>query len=256
MATDFIVVIPARYGSIRLPGKPLLKIGSKTLIQHVYETALKSSADNVYIATDDERIVDVVSGFNANVLLTSPDLVSGTDRIHEAAILLKLPDKQVIVNVQGDEYGLNSNNINKVADSLLENKGASMATLCQKIDSIDELENKNIVKVVTDHSGNALYFSRSIIPWQKTDSVNTLSNDDAPGYKHIGIYAYRTSFLKIFTHLNVPKIERKESLEQLRALYYGYKIYVKLVDKNNGIEINTNSDLDKARKLFEKNISG
>jgi len=252
VATDFIVIIPARYASIRLPGKPLLKIGSKTLIEHVYETALKSRANNVYVATDDERIVDVVSGFNGNALLTSPDLVSGTDRIHEAAILLKLPDKQVLVNVQGDEYGLDSNNINKAADSLLENKGASMATLCQKIDSKDELENKNIVKVVTDHSGNALYFSRSIIPWHKTDSVDTLTNDEALGYKHIGIYAYRTSFLKIFTHLNIPKIERNESLEQLRALYYGHKIFVKLVDKDNGIEINTNLDLDKARKLFEK----
>jgi 3-deoxy-manno-octulosonate cytidylyltransferase (CMP-KDO synthetase) len=252
MSADFVVIIPARYASKRLPGKPLLKIGSKTLIQHVYEAAQKSRANNVYVATDDERIVKVVTGFNGNALLTSPGLVSGTDRIHEAATLLNFSDKQLIVNVQGDEYGLDPNYINNAAESLATNHESSMATLCQNIYSADELKNENIVKVVTDHSGNALYFSRSVIPWDNIDNINLLTNDEVLGYKHIGVYAYRTNFLKIFTCLNTPKIERKESLEQLRALYYGHKIFVKLVDKNNGIEINTKSDLEKARKFYEK----
>ena len=223
MSADYIVIIPARFSSKRLPGKPLLKIGSKTLIQHVYEAAQKSRANNVYVATDDERIVKVVTGFNGNALLTSPGLVSGTDRIHEAATLLKLSNKQLIVNVQGDEYGLDPSYIDDVAESLAANHESSMATLCQNIYSVDELENQNIVKVVTDHSGNALYFSRSVIPWGNTDNINILTNDEVLGYKHIGVYAYRTSFLEIFTRLNIPKIERKESLEQLRALYYGHK---------------------------------
>jgi len=224
-------------------------IGDKTLIQHVYDCASLSGANKVIIATDDDRIEDVARSFGATTVMTSVQHQSGTDRLHEAVTILGCADQEIIVNVQGDEYGLDPGLINKVASALANDSEVQMATLCIKIPDQATWLEPNAVKVVRDTNNHALYFSRAPIPSQShqhADNVNPCF-----GYRHIGIYAYRCGFLRTFASLPKANIELTESLEQLRALYHGYRIRVEEVPGKAGIEINTEEDVQLARKQMK-----
>ena len=242
MSIPFKVVIPARFASTRLPGKPLLKIGAYTLLEHVHRTAKQSGAVQVIVATDDERIADHARGFGATVVMTAAEHVSGTDRINEAVNKLAIAGDEIIVNVQGDEYGLQPELIDTVAARLHARSECVMATLCEPITELRVYQDPNSVKVVTDINGTALYFSRASIPWAKPDLL------PVDVYKHIGIYAYRVDFLRAYAQLPRAPLEQQESLEQLRALYHGYRIDVGRIAHKAGIEINTEEDLVRARQ--------
>ena len=235
---DFKVVIPARYESSRLPGKALLKVKGKPIIQYVYENACKSDADQVVIATDDHRIEDAAKAFNAEVCLTSNQQKSGTDRIAEVANKYFWGEDIAIVNVQGDEPLMPAENIKQVAEYLMMNSAASMSTLCAPIANKDELENPNVVKVNFDKNNIAIIFSRKIETFNIERSKNTAI------FRHLGIYAYRVGFLKLFTQLPPSKLEKQESLEQLRALENGYSIYVDICKSPAGIGVDTPEDYE------------
>ncbi len=247
MTFPFLVVIPCRYRASRLPGKPLLDIGGKTLIQHVHDSATKSQAQRVVIATDDERIKEVALSFGADVVMTSSTHNSGTDRITEVITQQNVADEMIVVNVQGDEFGLPSSLINQVASALNDNHEKQMATLCEKITKDEESGDPHVVKVVRDIDDNAVYFSRSAIPWQNPGSNTAELHCDT--YRHIGLYAYRAGFLKQFSALPNCALEVTEKLEQLRAIYNGYDIHVVEACEQSGIGIDTDDDLQKARGL-------
>ncbi|MDH3326557.1 MAG: 3-deoxy-manno-octulosonate cytidylyltransferase [Gammaproteobacteria bacterium] len=248
----FSIVIPARHGSSRLPGKPLHIIGSKTLIQHVYECAQKSDAAEIIIATDDERIEVEALSFSANVIMTSADHGTGTDRLAEVIAKKEYSDDHVIVNLQGDEPLMPASVINQVAENLQNNIAASSATVCTRINTVDELFDPNVVKVVTDKNGFALYFSRASIPWDRDHFPNhSVLPENAEHYRHIGLYAYRAGFLKQFVQWPVCHHEKVESLEQLRSLWNGEKIHVDVAKEIPGPGIDTPEDLRNVRKMFE-----
>ena len=213
---EFIVVIPARYASSRLPGKPLLDIAGKPMIQRVYEQALESSAARVIIATDDTRIETSAQGFGAEVIMTHEGHHSGTDRLEEVVRTLALDDDAIVVNVQGDEPLIPPALIDQVALNLANHDEAGLATLCERIHDVESVFNPNVVKVVFDQQGFACYFSRAPIPWSR----NTFSEADphlspsAEYYRHIGIYAYRTEFLKNYVVWPPSMTEKTEQLEQ------------------------------------------
>ena len=235
-----VIVIPARYASVRLPGKALLPIAGKPLIRWVYERATAATlADDVLIATDDERIRQACEAFNASVVMTSPDCASGTDRVRQALIGR---EADIVINLQGDEPQVKPAIIDGLIRVMEEEEGLLMATLCAKIADREEYENPNVVKVVRDVHGSALYFSRAPLPYLRKSS-------DAPVYKHIGIYAFSRTFLEIFVGLPKGKLEEAESLEQLRALEAGYRIKTLLVEYE-GIGIDTPEDLERARKVM------
>ncbi len=246
MSFPFQVIIPSRFGSTRLPGKPLLVIGDKTLLQHVYDSARASAAEKVSIATDDERIENAARSFGADVIMTATEHLSGTDRITEVIRRRKLADEMIIVNVQGDEYGLPTALINQVALALAQNPQSDMATLCEKIDNAEDYENPAVVKVVRDMHGSALYFSRSAIP----SGIGTRENDSdrTSAYRHIGLYAYRVSFLRKYSDLKPCELEKIEKLEQLRVLFNGYSIHVAEAETAAGIGVDTEADLKKVRE--------
>ncbi|WP_194755433.1 3-deoxy-manno-octulosonate cytidylyltransferase [Aliidiomarina indica] len=248
---SFTVVIPARYQSTRLPGKPLADIHGKPMIQHVYERAVQSGASEVIIATDDQRIVDVVSGFGGRAMLTSSDHQSGTERLAEVVDLLALADDQVVVNVQGDEPFIPPEIICQVAENLSSQRTAPMATLSVPLTNSDELFNPNVVKVVADGSNYALYFSRAAIPWDRERF--TANRDHAELMlgmyrRHVGIYAYRAGFVERYAEWEPSPLEQLESLEQLRVLWHGEKIHVAeaIIEPPAGID--TPEDLERARK--------
>ena len=245
MKSRFLVVIPARYASKRLPGKPLLEFDGRPLLQHVYQAAANSKAAEVIIATDDARIARTAQGFDARVVMTSTSHQSGTERIAEAVAGLQLPAATLIVNVQGDELGLAPVLIDQVAGNLARHPDAAMASLYAPFRSAQELHNPNCVKVVTDARGYALTFSRAAIPWRPPDAPAP-----ACGYRHIGIYAYRGDFLETYTRLPAPALELSERLEQLRALYHGYRIHLEQAAAEPGLEINTPEDVARANYLF------
>ncbi len=258
--TDFKIVIPARYASSRLPGKPLKMIAGKPMIQHTYERALQSSADEVVIATDDQRIVDVVKEFTTDIVMTSPDHASGTERLAEVLRLKNWDDNSIIVNVQGDEPLVSPIHINLVAESLQANTRAGMSTLATPVTELDEVFDPNIVKVVMDHQGYALYFSRAVIPWDRDSfiqdkatqqNIKTLSNDSG-WYRHIGMYAYRGTALKQYMTLQPCMLEKTESLEQLRVLYNGIAIHVSIVHDQPGHGVDVEADLAKVEQLLSK----
>jgi 3-deoxy-manno-octulosonate cytidylyltransferase (CMP-KDO synthetase) len=230
------VVIPARYASTRLPGKPLAQIAGKPLIQWVYERASTSALkDDILIATDEVRIRDAALAFGASVVMTSADCASGTDRVYEA---IKARDADIIINLQGDEPLIRGDMIDALF-SVLEGESLDMATLCVPLSEKSELESPHTVKVVLDQKGFALYFSRSPIPFaQKRTS--------AAAYKHVGIYGFSRSFVERFVSLPRGRLEETESLEQLRALEAGYRIKVLIVDYD-GISVDTPEDLERAR---------
>ncbi len=231
-----VIVIPARYASTRLPGKPLLKIGAKFLIEWVYGKALESRLKNrVVIATDDERILDAARSFGAETVMTSKDCTSGTDRVCEA---VKAVGGDLIVNLQGDEPFVRADMIDTLFSAMETNK-LEMATLCSPLAGDSECNDPNTVKVVFDKQGFALYFSRSLIPYARDKERRTTV------YKHIGIYGFERSFLETFVSMGKSRLEEVESLEQLRVLENGYRIKV-LTTQYNGFGIDTAKDLERA----------
>lgn len=243
MSGPFSIIIPARYASSRLPGKPLLDIKGKSLLQHVFETATNTQAVNIFIATDDERIASVAESFGASVVMTSADHQSGTDRIAEAVRLLELDDSEIIVNLQGDEYGLPASLVNQVASSLFHNPDKQLATLCEVIASMDDYTNPNVVKVTFDKNNTAIYFSRSPIPANRSGGLPEVA------YRHIGLYAYRAGYLQEFSQLPPCALEQAEALEQLRVLYNGGKIHVDVAVDEAGLGVDTVEDLELARAV-------
>ena len=234
------IIIPARYASTRLPGKPLIEVNGKSIIQWVYEKAKGSTlADKVIVATDDERIFDEVKGFGGEVMMTSTDHNSGSDRIFE--VMAANPGIDIAVNVQGDEPLITPESIDCAINALLSDETADIATLIREIDDESEISNPNVVKVVFDNNQNALYFSRSPIPFHR-------NKNEAKTYAHIGLYAYKKEALAKMTSLPQSSLELAESLEQLRALQNGMKIKTQIVGYKP-IGIDTPEDVEEFKKI-------
>jgi len=242
----FKVVIPARYASARLPGKPLLDIAGKPMVVRVADQAKKSKANEIVVATDFEKIVIACEAHNIKVIMTRIDHASGTDRIAEVVEKLGWQDDEIVVNVQGDEPLIEPELINSVAQHLAESHDAVMATACHAIHDETSLLSPNIVKVVMDSNSNALYFSRAPIPYPR-DETHKMT---IQAQRHIGIYAYRVWFLKKYATLTPSTLEKIESLEQLRVLFHGYKIGVVITKNAPASGVDTQSDLDYVRSLF------
>ncbi|MBW6448975.1 3-deoxy-manno-octulosonate cytidylyltransferase [Vibrio parahaemolyticus] len=248
---SFTVVIPARYSSSRLPGKPLADIGGKPMVQWVYEQAMQAGADDVIIATDDERVSAAVEKFGGKGCMTSPNHESGTERLAEVVDKMAIPADHIIVNVQGDEPLVPPVIIRQVADNLAASD-APMATLAVAIESEDEVFNPNAVKVVADERGYAMYFSRATIPW---DRDNFAKQDKAivnPLMRHIGIYAYRAGFINTYVNWAPSALEQIECLEQLRVLWYGEKIHVAVAKEAPAAGVDTPEDLEAVRAIVAK----
>lgn len=248
---SFKIVIPARYASTRLPGKPLLDIAGKPMIQHVFERANESEATQVIIATDDERIASTANAFGADICMTKADHPSGTDRLAEVAQQYQFDDDDIIINVQGDEPCLPAALINQVADDLSQHADADMATLFSIIEEEKQIFDPNVVKVVTDQKGYALTFSRAPIPWLRDVFLQDVDLPESlPHKRHIGLYGYRANFLKQYAKLTPCILEQAESLEQLRALYHGKKIHLTEAKINPGHGVDTAEDLTLARSIL------
>lgn len=247
----FIVVIPARYGSSRFPGKPLALIKGKPMIQHVVERASEAGAQKVIVATDDERIANVVSDFGADVCMTRDDHESGTTRIAEVLATLAYPDDTIVVNVQGDEPFIPAINIQQVAQNLHDNSQIPMATLGYPISDIEDIFNPNVVKVVTNSHKHAMYFSRAAMPFDRDEfsnkSVGNICMDDLSSVylRHIGIYGYRAGFVKQYENMSATQLERTESLEQLRVLWHGHVIHVDVAKHAPPHGVDTPEDLQR-----------
>ncbi|WP_323916759.1 3-deoxy-manno-octulosonate cytidylyltransferase [Aeromonas caviae] len=250
---SFVVVIPARYASTRLPGKPLADIHGKPMVQHVVEKALQSGADRVIVATDDERVQQALSPFAAaagfEVCMTSPDHQSGTERLAEVCRHCGFAADTIIVNVQGDEPLIPPVIIRQVADNLAA-ASAPMATLSVPIRDAEEAFNPNAVKVVTDREGYALYFSRASIPWDRDRFAQSREQIGDHYQRHIGIYAYRAGFIQRYVDWAPSVLEQVEALEQLRVLWYGEKIHVAQALQAPPVGVDTQADLDKVRALL------
>lgn len=247
------VVIPARYGSTRLPGKPLADIAGQPMIVRVAALARRSRAVDAWVATDDERIVAAVRQHGFEALMTRSDHASGTDRVAEVAQLLGWDDADIVVNVQGDEPLLDPALIDAVADALRGDPDAAIATAAHPLTTADDFFNPNVVKVVCDVRGRALYFSRAPIPWDR-DRFAVRSDvlpADLPVRRHVGLYAYRVSFLRRFGQLAASPLECSESLEQLRALWHGYPIQVLSLAHPPAAGVDTVEDLERVRRWFD-----
>lgn len=243
---SFHVAIPSRFGSTRFPGKPLADIQGKPMVQHVYERALTSGADSVTVATDDQKIVSAVEAFGGKVVMTRSDHVSGTDRLQEVAEKLGLPDDAILVNVQGDEPLVPAATVKQVAGNLASNPSCALATLCEPITDATALHNPNVVKVVMNQSGKALYFSRATIPYARdafAASPGSLPEGEQTWYRHIGMYAYRVGFLNDFVKWGACPLELCESLEQLRALWNNREIHCDIACEIPGPGVDTPEDL-------------
>lgn len=236
---SFHVVIPARYASTRFPGKPLIDLAGKPMVVRVCERAAQSGAAGVHVATDDERIASVVREHGHNAVMTRPDHPSGTDRLAEAAAALKLKDDAVVVNVQGDEPLIEPALIRQVAERLHD---ADMSTACHAIHDAASLVNPNVVKVVLDAKGHALYFSRSRIPYPR--------EGEPACYRHAGIYAYRVGFLKRYASLAPAPLEKAEALEQLRALWHGHGIAVVVSETDIPPGVDTPQDVEAVLRML------
>jgi 3-deoxy-manno-octulosonate cytidylyltransferase (CMP-KDO synthetase) len=250
----FRVVIPARYASTRLPGKPLAPLRGKPMLQWVYEAAVASGANDIIIATDDERILEVARDFGAQAQLTSLTHVSGTDRIAEVALQAGWDDQDVVVNLQGDEPLTPPELINQVAQLLLAHESAAMATLASRLASVATFMDPNVVKVVTDVDGRALYFSRAPIPWGRDTAASSLSSQRSfsGARRHVGLYAYRVSALRQLSMLPTGVLEQLEKLEQLRALENGLEIRVADAIAQPGPQVDTAEDLARVTLLMNQ----
>ncbi|WP_028108134.1 3-deoxy-manno-octulosonate cytidylyltransferase [Ferrimonas futtsuensis] len=245
----FVVVIPARFASTRLPAKPLAEIAGKPMIQWVCEQAQASGADRVVVATDDQRVFDAVSGFGAEVVMTSAHHNSGTERLAEVVELLQLGEDQVVVNVQGDEPLIPPANIRQVAQNLIAS-GLPMSTLGVAIEDAEEMFNPNAVKVVCAADGRALYFSRAPIPYHRDGFADGPAV--SPGaLRHVGIYGYRAGFIQRYVSWQPSPLEGIESLEQLRVLYYGEGIHVEEAQETPPAGVDTPEDLERVREILE-----
>lgn len=243
----FVVVIPARYASSRLPGKPLADIAGISMIERVYQRALQSGASRIVVATDDKRVADAVDQFGGEVCMTRDDHNSGTERLAEVITKLQLSADTVVVNVQGDEPFIPPLIIRQVAQNLAGQQKAQMATLAVPLHDATEIANANIVKVVTDKDGYALYFSRSVIPFDRDGSIQ---HELAAHYRrHIGIYAYRASFIQRYVNWPASQLEQIESLEQLRVLWHGEAIHVDTALEAPALGVDTPADLELARRF-------
>ncbi len=255
MSPAFSVVIPARMASIRLPNKPLVDIAGLPMVVRVAQRAAQSGAQHVVVATDDERILVACERFGVRALMTDAHHPSGTDRIAQAARLLGLPDDAVIVNVQGDEPLIDPEHIRSVAQCLSTDPSCNMATLAHPIHAHEDFINPNIVKVVVNALGHALYFSRAPIPWWRD------APSQAPGFKpgqalrHVGLYAYRAGFLQTYAHWPASPVEGIEALEQLRVLDQGHRIAVHVAQTSSGIGVDTPQDLERVRESFTQRPS-
>ncbi|MFC0322364.1 3-deoxy-manno-octulosonate cytidylyltransferase [Gallibacterium melopsittaci] len=257
---SFTVIIPARYASSRLPAKPLADIAGKPMIQHVWEKAQLSGATRVIVATDHPQIVDVVRNFGGEVCLTSEAHSSGTERLAEVVSQMELPDDEIIVNIQGDEPLIPPVIVQQVAENLQKYQ-VNLATLSVSIDDPQELFNPNVVKVLTDKNGYVLYFSRAVIPWQRDQfttvyqqpsQIPTLSIEDQDYQRHIGIYAYKAGFIRQYVAWQPTKLEKCESLEQLRVLWNGERIHCEQAKEVPAVGVDTMEDLIKVRELLAR----
>ncbi len=242
-----VVIIPARYGSVRFPGKPLAPLAGKPLIQHVYEQAARAShVQEVVVATDDERIRQAVERFGGRAVMTNPAARSGTERVAEAA---RKTDAQVIVNVQGDEPLVQPDMIDQLVDFLTVHPAVPMASLMKHLERQEDFASPHVVKVVVDRDGFALYFSRSPIPYERRDLAKTPSLGLAPVWQHLGLYGYQRHFLLQFPHLDPTPLEQVEQLEQLRALEHGHRIKL-LETVHDTIGVDTPDGLKRVEQLL------
>jgi 3-deoxy-manno-octulosonate cytidylyltransferase (CMP-KDO synthetase) len=243
---EFLVVIPARLGSTRLPRKPLADIGGKPMVIRVAERAQQSLAQSVVVATDSPEIQAACDEHRIECLLTSADHPTGTDRIAEVAQLLKLPPDTLVVNVQGDEPLIPPELINQVAQTLADHSACAISTIAVPIEDDAEITNPNVVKVVLNRSGEAMYFSRAAIPFiRDPDTAGKITH-----LRHLGIYAYRADFLQAYTRLDPAPPEQAEALEQLRALWNGYRIAVHTATEAPPAGVDTPEDLERVRKVL------
>ncbi|MDH5444661.1 MAG: 3-deoxy-manno-octulosonate cytidylyltransferase [Gammaproteobacteria bacterium] len=251
---QFHVIIPARYASTRLPGKPLRLLADKPIIQHVYEQASLSQASSVIIATDDERIQQTAEAFGAEVCMTSNQHSSGTERLAEVIEKKKLGDEAIIINLQGDEPMMPTACLDQVAELLQSNPECKMASLCELITNIEDVFDPNVVKVVLNKSHHAIYFSRAPIPWDRdvfaTSDKKISSELSNNCFRHIGLYAYRAGFVKEYISMTTSPLEKLESLEQLRVLWHGFDIAMGVAIEPPGQGIDTEQDLLNAQNYF------
>jgi 3-deoxy-manno-octulosonate cytidylyltransferase (CMP-KDO synthetase) len=247
---NFNVIIPARYASSRFPGKPLVDINGKPMVQHVYERALESGAAKVVVATDDARIAKVVKDFGGQYCMTGAHHESGTERLAEVVDMQNMLAHELVVNVQGDEPFIPAENIQQVAENLYQHQQAEMATLAVKISDVEEAFNPNVVKVLVDKQGFALYFSRATIPYDRARFLDEDCIDEIGDFylRHVGIYAYRAGFIKQYVNMSPSGLEQIESLEQLRVLWHGEKIHVDVARKTPPTGIDTPEDLQRILK--------
>ncbi len=249
---EFVVMIPARYASTRLPGKALLPLAGRPMLELVYEKAVASGARAVYVATDDRRIASACEDFDARAVMTAASHTCGTERLEEACRILDMDPDCIVVNVQGDEPLIPPQLIRQVAHLLAGRPEAQMATLCYPIGQIDEVFDPNVVKVVFNKAGQALYFSRAPIPWHRQSfTEGPAAAHLGYHYRHIGIYAYRAGFLSHYVAMSDSPLEQSEMLEQLRALHHGEQILVEVAAEAPGPGIDTENDLLKVRQLLE-----
>ncbi len=245
-------MIPARYASTRFPGKPLIDLQGKPMIVRVAERAAQSAASQVVVATDDQRIAEACTRAGIRVAMTRNDHATGTDRLSEVVTQLGLDDDAVVVNVQGDEPLIPASVIDRVAALLRQQPGAAMATFCHPIHDVADAVNPNVVKCVLNEAGEAMYFSRAPIPYARDDwsaGIDAMPTS-LPMYRHVGLYAYRASFLRVFPTLAIPAVERSEALEQLRALAHGHRIAVAVVDVPLPPGIDTPEDYQRLRERY------
>lgn len=250
MAGNFRIVIPARYESTRLEGKVLLPLAGKSMLQHVWERAVESGAGETVVATDSDRVADAARGFGADVCMTSVDCRSGTERAAEVCRHRNWEDDQPVVNVQGDAPLLPPQSIVRVATLLDEHPDAAIATLCTPLQTVAEYRDPNVVKVVFDRTGRALYFSRSPVP--ATGHGNDEEAAVAGGFRHLGLYAYRPAALQLLSAAEPCELERLERLEQLRAMWLGMEIRIAVDVNAHGPDVDTRADLEQVERLLEQ----
>lgn len=243
-------IIPARFASTRLMGKPLADIGGKPMIQHTWQSAKKSKLlDKVVIAVDDEKLFKIAKDFGAEVYMTPQNVASGSDRI--AIVTEQLEDAAIVVNIQGDEPFIKGKMIDEAIEPLLFDRKVSVSTLAKRISSVEEMKSPSVVKVVFDYNNFAMYFSRSPIPFVREARTNLQRVENAEIYKHIGLYVYRKEALMKFTSLKQTDLEQIEKLEQLRFLEHGFKMKI-VVTENDSLSVDTPKDLEIARRYYER----
>jgi 3-deoxy-manno-octulosonate cytidylyltransferase (CMP-KDO synthetase) len=257
---EFCAVIPARYASSRLPGKPLRQLAGRPMIEHVWRNALGSGAREALVATDDQRIFDAVERFGGRAVMTSPNHASGTDRLAEVATHLAWPDDTIVVNLQGDEPCVPGELLRQTAAALHAHAGAGIATVATPIRHVRDLFDENVVKVVLDEDGMACYFSRAPIPWVRGAFAAGASMpalpEGVPFLRHLGIYAYRAGTLRHVAAQASRAIERAESLEQLRALALGIRVHVSVIDEAPGVGVDTEDDIARVEQALARGAPG